>query len=246
MSDKKNFLKKRLHKDSVVNQVVEQITDSIIAGNLQPGDKLPTEPELCENFGIGRNSVREAIKILEAYGVIYIKRAEGTFVNDTYNHKMLDPMLYGILLDKNMRIDIIQVRKVLDTGMLYQIIGGVTDEKMNQILKKFDNLKTVVLSENVTAKQVLQADVEYHQNMNFALELILLESTENPMLCNIHEYVDRITTPSREKTVELVLEKNQKETFILLHQKIINLLLEKNYQKIESVLAEHYQFWVEG
>ena len=52
MSDKKNFLKKRLHKDSVVNQVVEQITDSIIAGNLQPGDKLPTEPELCENFGL--------------------------------------------------------------------------------------------------------------------------------------------------------------------------------------------------
>ena len=109
---------------------------------------------------------------------------------------------------------------------------------MNQILKKFDNLKTVVLSENVTAKQVLQADVDFH--------LTLVESTENPILCNIHEYVDRITTPSREKTVELVLEKNQKETFILLHQKIINLLLEKNYQKIESVLAEHYQFWAEG
>ena len=235
MPEKNNLLKKQLHKDSVVNQVVKQITDSIIAGNLKPGDKLPTEPELCENFGIGRNSVREA---MEAYGVVYIKRAEGTFVNDTYNHKMLDPMLYGILLDKNMRIDIIQVRKVLDTGMLYQIIGGITDEKMNQILKKFDNLKTVVLSENVTAKQVLQADVDFH--------LTLVESTENPILCNIHEYVDRITTPSREKTVELVLEKNQKETFILLHQKIINLLLEKNYQKIESVLAEHYQFWVEG
>jgi len=151
---------------------------------------------------------------------------------------MLDPMLYGILLDKNMRIDIIQVRKVLDTGMLYQIIGGITDEKMDHILKKFDNLKTVVLRENVTAKQVLQADVDFH--------LTLVESTENPILCNIHEYVDRITTPSREKTVELVLEKNQKETFILLHQKIINLLLEKNYQKIESVLAEHYKFWVEG
>lgn len=62
----------------------------------------------------------------------------------------------------------------------------------------------------------------------------------------MHEYVDRITTPSREKTVELVLEKNQAEKFILLHQKIINLLLEKNYQNIESVLAEHYQFWVES
>ena len=238
MPEKENLLKKRLHKDSVVNQVVKQITDSIIAGDLKPGDKLPTEPELCENFGIGRNSVREAIKILEAYGVVYIKRAEGTFVNDSYNHKMLDPMLYGILLDKNLRINIIQVRKVLDTGMLYQIISMITDEKMDKIQQEFESLKTVVLGEGVAAKQVLQADVDFHR--------ALVESTGNPILCNMHEYVDRITTPSREKTVELVLEKNQAEKFILLHQKIINLLLEKNYQNIESVLAEHYQFWVES
>lgn len=238
MPEKKNLLKKQLHKDSVVNQVVKQITDLIIAGDLKPGDKLPTEPELCENFGIGRNSVREAIKILEAYGVVYIKRAEGTFVNDSYNHKMLDPMLYGILLDKNLRINIIQVRKVLDTGMLYQIISMITDEKMDKIQQEFESLKTVVLGEGVAAKQVLQADVDFHR--------ALVESTGNPILCNMHEYVDRITTPSREKTVELVLEKNQAEKFILLHQKIINLLLEKNYQNIESVLAEHYQFWVES
>lgn len=238
MPEKKNLLKKQLHKDSVVNQVVKQITDSIIAGDLKPGDKLPTEPELCESFGIGRNSVREAIKILEAYGVVYIKRAEGTFVNDSYNHKMLDPMLYGILLDKNLRINIIQVRKVLDTGMLYQIISMITDEKMDKIQQEFESLKTVVLGEGVAAKQVLQADVDFHR--------ALVESTGNPILCNMHEYVDRITTPSREKTVELVLEKNQAEKFILLHQKIINLLLEKNYQNIESVLAEHYQFWVES
>ena len=238
MPEKKNLLKKQLHKDSVVNQVVKQITDSIIAGDLKPGDKLPTEPELCENFGIGRNSVREAIKILEAYGVVYIKRAEGTFVNDSYNHKLLDPMLYGILLDKNLRINIIQVRKVLDTGMLYQIISMITDEKMDKIQQEFESLKTVVLGEGVAAKQVLQADVDFHR--------ALVESTGNPILCNMHEYVDRITTPSREKTVELVLEKNQAEKFILLHQKIINLLLEKNYQNIESVLAEHYQFWVES
>ena len=173
MPEKKNLLKKQLHKDSVVNQVVKQITDSIIAGDLKPGDKLPTEPELCENFGIGRNSVREAIKILEAYGVVYIKRAEGTFVNDSYNHKMLDPMLYGILLDKNLRINIIQVRKVLDTGMLYQIISMITDEKMDKIQQEFESLKTVVLGEGVAAKQVLQADVDFHR--------ALVESTGNPM-----------------------------------------------------------------
>ena len=159
-------------------------------------------------------------------------------MNDTYNHKMLDPMLYGILLDKNFRIDIIQVRKVLDTGMLYQIISMITDEKIERIQQEFEKLKETVHQKNVTAKQVLQADVDFH--------LALVESTENPILCNIHEYVDRITTPSREKTVEMVLEKKKQEKFILLHQKIIDLLLEKNYQNIETVLLEHYQFWVEG
>ena len=55
---------------SVVDSVKEFIVDQLIKGNLRPGDKLPTEAELCQNLGAGRNSVREAIKQLEAQGVI--------------------------------------------------------------------------------------------------------------------------------------------------------------------------------
>lgn len=79
---------------------MDQITNAIINGELLPGDKLPTEPELCETFNVGRNSVREAIKILEAYGVVEIKRASGTYVRKEYNYKMLYPILYGIILQK--------------------------------------------------------------------------------------------------------------------------------------------------
>ena len=61
----KSFMKKSLANKSVVERVVDQITNAIINGELLPGDKLPTEPELCETFNVGRNSVREAIKILE-------------------------------------------------------------------------------------------------------------------------------------------------------------------------------------
>ena len=62
----KGFMTKSLANKSVVERVVDQITNAIINGELLPGDKLPTEPELCETFNVGRNSVREAIKILEA------------------------------------------------------------------------------------------------------------------------------------------------------------------------------------
>ena len=75
---------------SVVDQVMDGIISQIIDGTLHPGDKLPTEMELCKQFGAGRNSVREAVKKLQAYGILYIKRADGTFVSENYNQKMLD------------------------------------------------------------------------------------------------------------------------------------------------------------
>lgn len=229
------FRAKPLHGESVVNQVVKQITDSIIEGDLKPGDKLPTEPEMCEYFGIGRNSVREAIKILEAYGVVYIKRAEGTFVTDTYNQKMLDPMLYGILLEKSLKSDIVQMRKVFDTGIFYQIMDSIEQEHLDGIQQEFEKLKAAILEENASPQKVIQADNDFH--------MFLAQITGNRILCNMYEYVDRITTPSRTRTVKTVIEQNQVEKFIQLHQEILNLLKEKDYQNIEKVLAEHYQFW---
>lgn len=87
-------------KRSVVDKVTDGIVSGIISGRFQPGSKLPTEVELCREYEAGRNSVREAVKKLEANGVIYIKRADGTFVSESYNQKLLDPMLYQIILRK--------------------------------------------------------------------------------------------------------------------------------------------------
>ena len=103
---------------SVVDQVMDGIISQIIDGTLHPGDKLPTEMELCKQFGAGRNSVREAVKKLQAYGILYIKRADGTFVSENYNQKMLDPMLYSIILQKNSWQEFVELRSVIDIGTL--------------------------------------------------------------------------------------------------------------------------------
>jgi len=73
--EKTSFLKESVGGQSIVNKIVDNITNAIINGELNPGDKIPTEAELSESMGVGRNSVREAIKVLEAYGVVHIKRA---------------------------------------------------------------------------------------------------------------------------------------------------------------------------
>ena len=101
---------------SVVDAVKDWIIDQLIKGNLKPGSKLPTEAELCTNLSASRNSVREAIKQLEAYGVVYIKRAEGTFVTDSFKPKMLSPVLYSLILQNNRWENFVDLRRTIFTG----------------------------------------------------------------------------------------------------------------------------------
>ena len=92
-----------LPKGSLSDIIVKRITDALVSGELKPGDKIPTETEFSENLGVGRNAVREAIKVLVAFGVLEIRRAKGTYVVDDYSDKLLDPLIYGLILsERNM------------------------------------------------------------------------------------------------------------------------------------------------
>ena len=64
-----------------MNEIIIQLSQAILEGDFKPGDKLLSEAQLCEKLGVGRNSLREAIKMLNAIGVLETKkRAEGTFL----------------------------------------------------------------------------------------------------------------------------------------------------------------------
>ena len=59
-----------LANESVAKQVTDILTDLIVSGKIKLGEYLPTEEDLCREFGIGRSSVREAIKTLESRGMV--------------------------------------------------------------------------------------------------------------------------------------------------------------------------------
>ncbi len=65
---------------SSVEIVVEKIKALLVQQSLKPGDMIPSETILADNLKVGRGSVREAIKILSAYGVLEIRRGAGTYV----------------------------------------------------------------------------------------------------------------------------------------------------------------------
>ena len=143
---------KEIGGKSVVEQIVENITNAIINGELKPGDKIPTENELCASMGVGRNSVREAIKILVAYGVLVIKRAEGTFVKQDYDKKMLFPVLYGIILQKDSAKQLIEMRKIIDVGILQLAIEKLDFQSLHKLELAMQELERTMSAMNTPSR----------------------------------------------------------------------------------------------
>ncbi len=86
-----------LSRQRVSFAIVAQITHAIAQGTMPLGSCLPTEPQLMEHFGVGRNALREAIKILEAFGLVVIRRGSGTFLQDTCTFDLLAPLFLRLL-----------------------------------------------------------------------------------------------------------------------------------------------------
>ena len=192
--EKTSFLKEPVGGQSVVNKIVDNITNAIINGELNPGDKIPTEAELSESMGAGRNSVREAIKVLEAYGVVHIKRAEGTFVSQEYDSRMIYPVLYGIILQKDSTSQIVELRKVIDVGLLQLAVDKLRSKSLEQtqmeaIEKAMEELEYQAHMDKPQARSLYEADVQFH--------MAIVGITENVMLQSICNYVDKITRRSR-------------------------------------------------
>ncbi|AKL96506.1 transcriptional regulator [Clostridium aceticum] len=231
----KGILNTSLHSKSIVESIVDNITNAIIMGELKPGDKLPTEMELSNSMQVGRNSVREAIKKLEAYGVVYIKRAEGTFVTDSYNQKMLDPMLYGIILQENKWDDFVKLRSVVEIGTLHVVSRSRTEDQIINIKDSLTSLIKAINSPSASVEDIMEADSNFH--------MAITKIADNQLVETITDYITRITIPSRTLTTKSILEHNLRDEFIDLHRRFVDVIEGCKINEIEETVMQHYVYW---
>ena len=123
-----------IQKKSLADMIAETLKQQITEGTYRVGDKLPTEPELMKTFGVGRSSVREAVKLLVNMGVVRVQQGSGTFVavpsnNDDVNIKMSTAD----------RTELDEVRKILDIAIVEKAVARRTEkdiERMRASLEK--------------------------------------------------------------------------------------------------------------
>lgn len=232
---KKNIFDSPISNKSVVDRIVDQITEAIISGDLKPGDKIPTEVEICESLQVGRNSVREAIKVLEAFGVVYIKRAEGTFVSSSFNRRMLDSMLYGIILQKDSNFEIVELRHVFDIGILYEATEKINDDYLAKVEESLKKMEEILADESANVEEILEKDLLFHKS--------IIECTNNQLLSTMYDYIIRLTIPSRIKATEHIFATGNRQMFLQLHKQMFEVLKNRDKSRIEETVKNHYMFW---
>lgn len=226
----KNFLRP-IDNTSVVQQVIDRLTYAMIYKELRPGDKLPTEMELAASFGVGRNSIREAIKILVSFGVLDIRRPEGTFVASGFSDKMINPLLYGIILDQSDSIDSLkELREWVDLGILELAMVKSKPEDVFHLEEQLNKLLTEI--DGGDAQKVFVADDEFHEAISTA--------AHNSLLGQIAKLVRTLTSEMRMQTISNMIKINKRDALKKAHEDLFKIVKRKNDNDARQLLVEGY------
>ena len=128
--EKKTINLKSIEKESLYLKISDSIYSYIKVNDLQPGDKLPSERDMATMLQTSRNSVREALRILEDRGLIYVKTGSGVFVSNPYGQKNT---LSIRLTDCTME-ELQDLQNILDHQAVLNAINSGTREQKEKLL----------------------------------------------------------------------------------------------------------------
>jgi GntR family transcriptional repressor for pyruvate dehydrogenase complex len=115
------------------DQIAGQLYEMIGRGVFKPGDRLPPERELAEQFKVSRNSVRDAYRALEARGLVEIRQGDGTYVRELSQEEVYQSILDFLVTRKETIQEIIQVRLIIEPGIAYSAAQNAGDEDVQQL-----------------------------------------------------------------------------------------------------------------
>ncbi len=213
--------------ENIVNQVLE----AIFRGDLQPDDKLPSEKELGEIFGVSRVTIREAIRSLEQFGVIVVRQGSrgGAYVKKMDLDNVVSQIGNALKMTNVTFPHLAKARGVLEREILSEMIPSkITKEDCQQLAENIDRAEAHFL-ENESNERL---------RTNFGFHTMLAEITENPIIILMHKVIVDLSISffeNVEASVPMI-----KRTFDQ-HRQIVELLQQKKFEEAGNFCFQHIE-----
>lgn len=216
-------------KSSISKQIAEQLREAIVSGHFKIGERLPTEDELAQRYGVSRPSVREALKRLAAQNLVRARRGPtgGNFVIQPSYEELAGSLSGAATLLIGLGAleieEIIEARRVLQGSCLKLAVKNVTSEQIRDIEIALNRQKDPKISDEAFC----QADVAFHRAM--------VDATGNGMLRFVMYTVIESLIPVANMIVTQVRVRSD---ITSLHQEMLNYLEQGNVQGLTTAMDE--------
>jgi GntR family transcriptional regulator, transcriptional repressor for pyruvate dehydrogenase complex len=213
-------------KSSISDKIVDQIMSLIASGDLKPGQRLPAERELCQHFGAGRSSLREALRCLCIVGVLTARAGEGTSVASDGGKFLGKIVEWRIITEQHDIEDLMQVRIALESVTAASAARLASKED----LAKLDLLLARMEAAVVEERRFAALDLEFHVTLAAASENFL-----------IYDLVSMIRGQFAKALTRVLLLPNARPLSLQEHVSIINAIQRRDPEAASKAMQDHLE-----
>jgi GntR family transcriptional repressor for pyruvate dehydrogenase complex len=212
----------------VYEEIVHQIKLSIQEGKLKPGEKMPSERELAEQFNASRASVREALSAMEMMGIISIHPGEGSYVRHLPSNSMLETLAASVQTESVDIFHLLEMRKIIESEIAALAALRATAEDIEELRHTLAEMK----NEMAAGGPAEGLDAKFHY--------ILVKAARNPVLLKVAQTISSLLTSNyRSLRLALFLIPDMNHIFYESHCGIFQAVTAKNPQAARKMMCDH-------
>jgi GntR family transcriptional repressor for pyruvate dehydrogenase complex len=221
----KMIIRSKNKSDMVVEKMLEYIAD----GRYRVGDSLPTENELCEQFGVSRVTIRESLKQLSVLGIVDIRQGGGTYLNRITPDSVINLLYPLLLIESNDQIELFEARICIEKGIAQLAAKNRTQDDINIMEKLIAEMEECVKTKN---------PFRYNDLDNLFHNAIALAS-KNQVLINIYTMLGKVRERNIRNvntSVELIADSLQG------HKNLLNAIVYQDEVNIDALMCVHLRY----
>ncbi|MCM3763870.1 FadR/GntR family transcriptional regulator [Neobacillus niacini] len=216
-----------ISRKGISEQVADSIKKKIQAGVYQVGERIPGEREMGIELSVSRNTVREAYKILEAYGYLQVKHGTGVFVASPEHQ--IQKVTEALFVSTEHIKDFFSVRKILEEWTVKWAIENSNEDQFTE-LEQIVNEANEMVKEKIDYKKLGELDHKFH--------ITIAKNSNNVVLNGIMNYLIDLLSESRNKSIQIpgrALQSVQE------HTQILQAIKQKNSELAQQCMKNHLE-----
>lgn len=216
-----------LRSARLYEQLVHQIENKVLSGELRPGDRLPSERELAEQFGISRTAVREAVKALQEKGLVDIQVGRGTFIKHGTSQAVRQSLDLMVRIGRtDGHADLVQVRAILEP----EIAALAAEHASPEQLERMQNAVEAMDRALHDAEAFVEADLAFH--------LALASASGNSLIPIL---IDPIVDLLREQRKRIFLVPGGPQRGQVYHKRILEAIRRHDVMEAREAMRAHLE-----